>query len=78
MSRQTCDYSNVKYIPFQAGDISQFASAAFCRVAAGHKVNSSRRGGGWGGVGGWGGGLLGLLERTKGHHLILAIECDNG
>lgn len=29
------------YIPLETCDVSQFAFAAFSRVAAGHKVNSS-------------------------------------
>lgn len=29
------------YLPLETGDVSQFAFAAFSRVAAGHKVNSS-------------------------------------
>lgn len=33
------------YIPLETCDVSQFAFAAFSRVAAGHKVNSSWWGG---------------------------------
>ena len=39
------------YIPLQTRDVPQFAFAAFSRVAAGHKVNSSLGGGGGGGGG---------------------------
>ena len=39
--KQTLQATEELYIPLETCDVSQFAFAAFSRVAAGHKVNSS-------------------------------------
>lgn len=39
--KQTLQATDELYIPLETCDVSQFAFAAFSRVAAGHKVNSS-------------------------------------
>lgn len=39
--KQTLQAIEELYIPLETCDVSQFAFAAFSRVAAGHKVNSS-------------------------------------